>query len=64
MGDNGHHIKQEQEAINNFLLRLVPVIEVMKEAITETWEAIKKWHEALPDEIKDAIKRAEKYKEN
>lgn len=53
MGNNGHHTKQELEAINNALLRLIPTFEEMRGAITKTWEAIKKWYEALPDEIKE-----------
>jgi|GEM_PF-6903470 len=60
MRNNGHHLRQEIEAINKFLSNLIPAFKGIRDALINARKAIKRFHETIPDEIK----RADKYKQN
>ena len=60
MGDNGHHLKQEVEAINKLRSGFILGFGKMRDAMIRLGESLRAFNRAIPDEIK----RRGKYKQN
>lgn len=60
MGDNGHHLRQEIEAINKLRSGFILGFGKMRDAMIRLRESLRELYKAIPDEIK----KADKYKQN